>query len=141
MPPWERDEPIELSDGRLVCKLHHLTVCARCTVDYSFIQEQLAEEAAQRTRGTGAVVHNDLHMSGFIMEGDLPDCMQPERPQAQYRADSTTIVPNIRPFRPQNSTITPQELFLYKRSPAISIPDSYTKRTTTPFSFTQMACA
>jgi hypothetical protein len=35
------DEPIELPDGRLVCKAHQLTVCANCCVDYSFMDEIL----------------------------------------------------------------------------------------------------
>ena len=32
---------IELPDGRLVCSAHKLTVCGKCCVDYSFMDEVL----------------------------------------------------------------------------------------------------
>jgi hypothetical protein len=32
---------IELTDGRLVCSAHRLTVCGKCCVDYSFMDEVL----------------------------------------------------------------------------------------------------
>jgi hypothetical protein len=38
------DDPIELPDGRLVCKAHHLTICGNCCVDYSFMDEILDDD-------------------------------------------------------------------------------------------------
>jgi ribonuclease HI len=32
-------KPIELPDGQLVCAPHYLTVCGKCCVDYSFLNE------------------------------------------------------------------------------------------------------
>ncbi|KAJ4309120.1 hypothetical protein N0V84_011686 [Fusarium piperis] len=37
------DSPIELPDGRLVCRRHGLHVCGSCCVDYTFMDEVLAE--------------------------------------------------------------------------------------------------
>ncbi|KAH7124909.1 ribonuclease H-like domain-containing protein [Dactylonectria estremocensis] len=42
--------PVELPDGRLICRPHGLVVCGRCCVDYSFMDEVLedSDEAAER---------------------------------------------------------------------------------------------
>ncbi|KAF5228024.1 hypothetical protein FAUST_11377 [Fusarium austroamericanum] len=42
MKPWE-NTPLELPDGRLVCRPHRLVICGSCTVDYSFMDEALQE--------------------------------------------------------------------------------------------------
>jgi hypothetical protein len=44
MPSWRPDSPVELPNGRLVCKRHGLVRCGICTVDYSFMDEILGDE-------------------------------------------------------------------------------------------------
>ena len=41
--PWEIGHD-ELPDGRLVCSDHKLTVCGKCCVDFSFMEEVLDED-------------------------------------------------------------------------------------------------
>ncbi|KUJ11292.1 ribonuclease H-like protein [Mollisia scopiformis] len=41
MSSWQPDSPVERPDGSLVCKAHGLVVCGVCTVDYSFMLENL----------------------------------------------------------------------------------------------------
>lgn len=40
---WHPDSPIELPDGRLVCSSHRLIICGKCCVDYSFMDDVLAD--------------------------------------------------------------------------------------------------
>ncbi|KAK7425330.1 hypothetical protein QQZ08_008227 [Neonectria magnoliae] len=40
----DSDGPIELPDGSLICRPHHLKVCPYCCVDFSFMDELLEEE-------------------------------------------------------------------------------------------------
>ncbi|OQV00566.1 hypothetical protein CLAIMM_06047 [Cladophialophora immunda] len=37
-------DSIELPDGRMICSAHKLTVCHKCCVDYSFMEEILGED-------------------------------------------------------------------------------------------------
>lgn len=43
------DSPIELPDGRLVCKAHRFVVCYECTVDYSCMDEVLNEDKQEES--------------------------------------------------------------------------------------------
>ena len=40
---WRPDHPVELPDGRLVCRPHGLVICGYCTVDYSFMDDLLKD--------------------------------------------------------------------------------------------------
>jgi hypothetical protein len=46
MTPWRPDSPVELPNGRLVCKAHGLVICGICTVDYSFMNDVLSEDGS-----------------------------------------------------------------------------------------------
>jgi len=40
-------EPETLPDGHLVCSAHKLTVCGKCCVDYSFMDDILGDDSGQ----------------------------------------------------------------------------------------------
>lgn len=56
---WRPDHPIELPDGRLVCSPHRLVICGYCTVDYSFMDEILADDDVE-TSDYSDSTHNDI---------------------------------------------------------------------------------
>ncbi|KAE8422873.1 ribonuclease H-like domain-containing protein [Aspergillus pseudocaelatus] len=88
--PWRPDSPIELPNGRLVCGQHRLVVCYICTVDYSFMEEILAED-------------QDSDDEDVIDEETKIDEM------LRLRVGTGRVIPTK--FRPQNSKDTPQSLF------------------------------
>lgn len=45
--PFVIDLPIDMPDGTLRCKRHHLEICPRCRVDYTYMRDILREEAEE----------------------------------------------------------------------------------------------
>jgi hypothetical protein len=58
-------EPIELSGGQLVCAAHYLTVCGKCCVDYSFMDEDLAGDDEDDEDSDGDVLLTEEEMEAF----------------------------------------------------------------------------
>ncbi|KAE8132728.1 ribonuclease H-like domain-containing protein [Aspergillus pseudotamarii] len=88
--PFRPDSPIELPDGRLVCGSHHLVVCPFCTVDYSFMDEILAENQESQDENVS---------DEETTFGDM----------TRLRVGTGRVIPTR--FHPQNTTDTPQSLF------------------------------
>jgi ribonuclease HI len=44
-------EPIELPNGHWVCSAHYLTVCGKCCVDYTFMDEINEDEDGEESDG------------------------------------------------------------------------------------------
>ena len=42
--PFAIDEAVELPDGTLRCKAHHLEICGICCVDYSYVRDIQQED-------------------------------------------------------------------------------------------------
>ncbi|KIX94677.1 uncharacterized protein Z520_09723 [Fonsecaea multimorphosa CBS 102226] len=54
------DSPIELPDGRLVCSAHKLTVCGKCCVDYSFMDEILEDDDKEESDGDVMLTEEEM---------------------------------------------------------------------------------
>lgn len=54
------DNPIELTDGRLVCRAHRQVVCAKCTVDYSFMDDISDEENKEESDGDELLTEEEM---------------------------------------------------------------------------------
>lgn len=53
-------EPEELSDGRLVCSAHKLTICGKCCVDYSFMDDILDEDKEGESDGDELLTEEEM---------------------------------------------------------------------------------
>jgi ribonuclease HI len=79
---WRPDYPVTLPDGRLVCGPHGLVICGYCTVDYSFMDEILAEDDDDDSEASDLGSHTDdidrprvdySYMDEVLMEEDDDD--------------------------------------------------------------------
>jgi hypothetical protein len=52
-------DPIELTDGRLVCSTHRLTVCGKCCVDYSFMFE-VSDDGEEESDGDELLTEEEM---------------------------------------------------------------------------------
>jgi hypothetical protein len=128
MPPWRPDSPVELPDGRLVCKMHELTICGICTVDYSFMDDILNED------GTDSALKSDSHDSMPTLE-DIGDDIRHDVAEdfdetyegvvrfgllaGQVKPDVSTFIPQR--FVPSAPTDTPQSLFVARMKKGMKI--------------------
>ncbi|KJZ71488.1 hypothetical protein HIM_09127 [Hirsutella minnesotensis 3608] len=125
MDDSDRDEctgPIELPDGRLICRPHGLEVCGFCCVDYSFMDEiledsedpdeelarevvelygQLSDEGQARIRaqlGLQPLSHGSAHI------------LRHQDDESSARRGSGRVFPTK--FIPPSATSIPQDLFV-----------------------------
>lgn len=89
----ESTEPIELSDGRLICSPHRLTICGKCCVDYSFMDEILTDDDEEEEESDGDVPLTEEEMKAFRKRmiakkgaAVIPFLSQPWRPSTNELA-------------------------------------------------------
>ncbi|KAH6892525.1 ribonuclease H-like domain-containing protein [Thelonectria olida] len=117
--------PVELPDGRLVCRPHGFVVCGRCCVDYSFMDEVLEseDEAAERLADE---LYNQLSPAGRAEIDARWGPPSSTHTNARASSHSGTPGPSVGPtdafrrgtgrvlptkFVPPSATSTPGELF------------------------------
>jgi ribonuclease HI len=108
---WRPDNPVELPDGSLVCEKHHLVACGRCTVDYSFIQDDdVVVVEVDDEEGDDYVEDDDEVPDGAELSREKPDFHR-RFPEPGLAGIADGVIPKMKLFVPPSSTDTPQALF------------------------------
>jgi ribonuclease HI len=108
MPSWQPDKSVERPDGSLVCNAHGLVVCGVCTVDYSFMQDNLEED--QQNHG-GHPEPKDVHEFEATYVPTLPmNVFGYHQEPGHVAPDVSNVFPAK--FQPPNTTDTPESLFV-----------------------------
>ncbi|KAI3144228.1 hypothetical protein CBS147326_1232 [Penicillium roqueforti] len=102
--PWRPDEPVELPNGRLVCRQHGLVVCGYCTVDYSFMDDDDDDDVDDDDDDVESLDSSD-HTDGFVA---IP------RTVSELRVGTGGVFPTK--FMPPNPNDTPKSLFPLTKS-------------------------
>lgn len=105
--------PVELPDGRLICRPHGLVVCGRCCVDYSFMDEVL-EDSDERAEREAEELYNQLSPES---RAEIDARWGPPSPILSVNSDHTDairrgtgrVLPTT--FVPPSPTSTPDNLF------------------------------
>ena len=131
-----------LPDGRLVCGPHGLVICGYCTVDYSFMDEILAEDDDDDSEASDLGSHTDdidrprvdySYMDEVLMEEDDDDSEASDLDDHTDEIDGPPLVvigaPSSRgeprvgtgrvfptKFKPSNPSNTPQTLFPLRKT-------------------------
>jgi ribonuclease HI len=98
---------VQLPDGSLGCKTHHLVICGICTVDYSFMQDSEPDDEDEDSQ------HSDADRDAPALR-QANDIMIPTTSAWEARLAATamdTSIPDTKRFIPPNSACTPQTLF------------------------------
>lgn len=120
------DGPLELPDGRLICRPHGFVVCGYCCVDYSFMDEVLElDHPDGELDSFTEELYQELSPAGRA-EIDArwgPPSSQPNIPS--FGDDIARGTGRVLPtkFRPPSATSTPDALFPVSNSP-VAIPPS-----------------
>ncbi|KAJ5405637.1 hypothetical protein N7465_006921 [Penicillium sp. CMV-2018d] len=113
---WRPDSPITLPDGRLVCGRHRLVICGYCTVDYSFMDEILADDDAETSDYNDSTDNDIDNSNGNVI------ALRTER-----RVGTGRVFPTK--FNPPNPNDTPMSLFpLGRTDRAVPPVDRFIRR-------------
>ncbi len=101
------DSPVQLPNGGLVCKAHHLKVCGICTVDYSFMDDILGS-ADEPMRDGGDDDDDDRRYPNAFVSSVFA------APEALASANTGPVIPVK--YKPPRDGDSPQTLFRARRS-------------------------
>ncbi|KAL2863215.1 ribonuclease H-like domain-containing protein [Aspergillus lucknowensis] len=98
--PFRPDSPVELPNGGLVCKDHHLKICGICTVDYSFMDEDDIYDEPDDD--------NDIDDSDDDI-GEFPNTLRFRFAPSPYSVNTEPVIPGK--YKPPRDGDSPQTLF------------------------------
>jgi hypothetical protein len=110
MASWEPDDPIQLSDGRLVCRAHRLRICGHCCVDYAYLDEDGDETGSASEEeyidSTDERYEAYRHLENCMLELHTPE---PSQVQAEIKdgENEPLIIPTIGTFAPSSAATYP----------------------------------
>lgn len=121
MSPFHDDDgPIRLPSGRLICSPHHLVVCHRCCVDYSFMDEILSDQDdndESSSPSTESDWEEDERVNPFSLG---PVIFAPGGPSGDLTRGTGRVLPTK--FLPPSTSCKPKEMFISSRGPTATVP-------------------
>lgn len=110
MASWEPDDPIQLSDGRLVCRAHRLRICGHCCFDYAYLDEDGDETGfaseEEYIDSTDEQYETDGHPEHAMV---VMHTAEPSQVQAEIKdgENEPLIIPTIGTFAPSSAATYP----------------------------------